>query len=237
MPSFCLQANRKRRYRNKQHEVKAQAAFKTNLEYIVAENAKGTNPYVLVSMDDVLSRRCRRYQMIQDPSFNGTAVENHAHLGHSHASNAADGSGLRHVQGVTNFTDLSYEEFAAQYLMAPQAVPIDQRSKQRRRSRWILANLCSHHQLGEHHKCVCLHVHDLDAAVKTSCVRQSMQPRRQDNQSATSGAAQIDRLSAFHGMCRHLMQSATPDSCFVHWGVPAYNPLNKSVISSGEWHV
>lgn len=80
-------------------------------------------------------------------------------------ANATDSSRLEHAQGVTNFTDLSYEEFVAQYLMAPQAVPIEQRSKQRRRS-------------------------------------------------------------------RHLMTSTTPDSCFVHWGVPAYNPLNKSVISS-----
>lgn len=37
------------------------------------------------------------------------------------------------AQGVTNFTDLSYQEFAKQYLMAPQAVPSQLRKKQRRR--------------------------------------------------------------------------------------------------------
>lgn len=45
-----------------------------------------------------------------------------------------------HYQGVTSFTDLTYEEFAKQYLMAPQAVPSQLRKKQRRRrGRCVLA--------------------------------------------------------------------------------------------------
>ncbi len=69
-----FKAGRRRRYRDAKREKAAQAAFTTNLEFIVAENAKGTNPFVL---------------------------------------------------GVTNLSDLSFEEFKAQYLMAPQKPPAD----------------------------------------------------------------------------------------------------------------
>lgn len=41
----------------------------------------------------------------------------------------------RLLQGVTNFTDLSYEDFAKQYLMAPAAMPSGLRRSKRRRGR------------------------------------------------------------------------------------------------------
>jgi hypothetical protein len=44
-----LQAGRRRKYRDARREALAQANFRKNLEFIVAENAKGTNPYVLAS--------------------------------------------------------------------------------------------------------------------------------------------------------------------------------------------
>jgi hypothetical protein len=44
-----MQAARKRKYRDARKEVAAQTNFRKNLAFIVAENAKGTNPYVLAS--------------------------------------------------------------------------------------------------------------------------------------------------------------------------------------------
>jgi hypothetical protein len=44
-----MQAARQRKYRDTRKEAVAQTNFRKNLEFIVAENAKGTNPYVLVS--------------------------------------------------------------------------------------------------------------------------------------------------------------------------------------------
>ena len=67
-----LQSNRGRKYRTTTEQTTARTQFKKNLQYIVAENAKGTNPFIL---------------------------------------------------GITNFTDLSYADFAAKFLMAPQAPP------------------------------------------------------------------------------------------------------------------
>jgi Cathepsin propeptide inhibitor domain (I29) len=67
-----LQASRGRKYRTTAEQATARTHFKKNLEYIVAENAKGSNPYIL---------------------------------------------------GITNFTDMSYSDFAAKFLMAPQSPP------------------------------------------------------------------------------------------------------------------
>jgi hypothetical protein len=67
-----LQASRRRKYRTSAEQTTARTHFKRNLEYIVAQNAKGTNPYIL---------------------------------------------------GITNFTDMSYADFAAKFLMAPQSPP------------------------------------------------------------------------------------------------------------------
>lgn len=64
---------------------------------------------------------------------------------HARVSGPASAADTREVcapQGVTNFTDLSSEEFAAQYLSAPQAVPPPQQStKQGRKSRCM--SVCS----------------------------------------------------------------------------------------------
>ena len=67
-----MQSNRGRKYRTTTEHTNARTQFKKNLQYIVAENAKGTNPFIL---------------------------------------------------GITNYTDLSYADFAAKFLMAPQAPP------------------------------------------------------------------------------------------------------------------
>lgn len=77
-----FRSHRRRRYRNSRQEKAAQASFTSNLEFIVAENLKGTSLF---------------------------------------------------VRGVTIFTDLSYEEFAAKFLSAPQNPPAEVPAAQKAR--------------------------------------------------------------------------------------------------------
>lgn len=50
-----MQAARKRKYRDARKEAVAQTNFRKNLAFIVAENAKGTNPYVLASFSTLVT--------------------------------------------------------------------------------------------------------------------------------------------------------------------------------------
>lgn len=134
------------------------------------------------------------------------------------------------ILGITNFTDLSYEEFAAQYLMAPQAVPKAVRNKATggRRLRGDSAGRCAFHQLAHQIRC---------RWESSTTVPLAVCPGASGGCTAT----QADAAVACHTR-RQLLQTyngktMATSNCSVNWGVAAQNPLGKSVVSPIKYQV